>query len=134
MGRRKPTRSRDFRDSREPPRVLRRNPRTHRRSFCQPKRLSVVRNGERSKSTWERSRRDGNEYDHHERRNENLLQRLGIWTNRRVLAWMATECGRVGRADAVSRAKRLSRHCPRPPRPRPFQPAVEWQRDGYLRG
>ena len=40
---------------------------------------------------------------------------------------------RLGRPDGLPRVARLPLHRPRPPRPRPLEPAVERQRDGHLR-
>src|SRR6202158_902288 len=61
-------------------------------------------------------RRKSYEHDYSERWHDDLLQGLGIRSAHSFLTWLATNCGRLGRTDAVLRAARLSRHCARPAR------------------
>ena len=73
------------------------------------------------------------EHHHDRRRHRDLLQGLGRRPGRHAFARLAAERRRVGRAAAVPRRARLPGHRARPPRPRPFQPAVGGQRHERLR-
>src|SRR5208337_3572012 len=67
-------------------------------------------------SKGKKERRAFHAYHHHGRWHDDLLQGLGLRSAHRLLAWLATQRRRLGRADAVLRAARLSRHRARPAR------------------
>ena len=46
---------------------------------------------------------------------------------------LAAERGRVRRSDDVSERARVPLRRPRPPGPRSLEPALEWERHGYVR-
>src|SRR5579871_1920646 len=50
------------------------------------------------------------EHDYHQRRHHDLLQGLGHRTADHVFAWLAFDCGCVGRTDAFLWPTGLSRH------------------------
>ena len=78
---------------------------------------------------------EGSHGEHHdERRNTHLLQGLGRGTADCFLSRLAVDRGRLGRANAVLRAARLSCDCARPAGSWPLQPDVGRQRDGHLFG
>jgi pimeloyl-ACP methyl ester carboxylesterase len=55
-----------------------------------------------------------NKYDYNQGWTVDLFQGLGCREARRILAWLAAERGRMGRADAVSGAARISSDRARP--------------------
>src|SRR5262249_58639148 len=65
-------------------------------------------------------------YNRNERRNANLLQRLGIWAADCLLSRLAALSRRLGHAHALLSQPRLSRHCPRPARTWPVLPKRCW--------